>query len=391
MINKTWQGYTISKRVQNSNFPVYIKSIYRDEITWTTDYLYAKHYTEKAAKRIDARIDENILNGTFTDKDIIADAPQEDKTMTNALTELQKTKTDVMRGLHAVYGFNFEKPYRVAKIDGSTTVKAMRTAVDADDTYDMVVALVKDWRSYNAVALSPHYTQGFEIDKANRIYSIKGISSGRAFGGFYTKKAFTDARTSYDAETIVIAQNTKYFFSNSDARKYSARFVNNTHAKEMGIRYEIIKTIEHSHRTNIEFKRLGDNAMATTFYNSAEGMDKSGYLVSLYRDDLKKRAEQRRADIKKAEFAKHDYSDRVTTLREVINTKKNLLADELHKATTTKDLRVVRDKLTYWHGLIDLMEDFERFEENIRNKSFASIEACDALYNSILKNAIEKA
>lgn len=74
MITKTWQGYTISKRVKGSEFSVYVKSIYRGKITWTTDYLYAKHYTETAAKRIDREIEEDILNGTLTDVNIIADS-----------------------------------------------------------------------------------------------------------------------------------------------------------------------------------------------------------------------------------------------------------------------------------------------------------------------------
>lgn len=73
MISKTWRGYEISKRVRGHKFPVYVKSIYKGEITWTTDYTYAKHYTEKTAKRIDATIDRDIRDGKFTDKDILAD------------------------------------------------------------------------------------------------------------------------------------------------------------------------------------------------------------------------------------------------------------------------------------------------------------------------------
>ena len=72
MISKTWQGYYISKRRKGTEFKLYVKSIYKGEITWTTDYTYAKHYTEKTAKRLDAEIDEGIRNGEF-DNDILAD------------------------------------------------------------------------------------------------------------------------------------------------------------------------------------------------------------------------------------------------------------------------------------------------------------------------------
>ena len=73
MISKTWQGYEISKRRKGTEFKLYVKSIYKGKITWTTDYTYAKHYTEKTAKRLDAEIDEGIRNGEF-DNDILADS-----------------------------------------------------------------------------------------------------------------------------------------------------------------------------------------------------------------------------------------------------------------------------------------------------------------------------
>ena len=73
MINKTWQGYTVSKRCKSEPFPVYIKSIYKGEITWTVDYTYAKHYTEETAKRLDAEIEEGIRNGELGN-DILADS-----------------------------------------------------------------------------------------------------------------------------------------------------------------------------------------------------------------------------------------------------------------------------------------------------------------------------
>ena len=89
MINKTWQGYTISKRCGNEPFPVYVKSIYRGKITWTVDYTYAKHYTETAAKRIDAEIDEGIRNGEFAGKCLIADSEVQE------VVEEQQPETEV--------------------------------------------------------------------------------------------------------------------------------------------------------------------------------------------------------------------------------------------------------------------------------------------------------
>lgn len=93
MITKTWQGYAISKRIRGSEFSLYVKSIYRDKITWTTDYTYAKWYTEKTAKRLDAAIDEGIRNGEF-DNDIIADSEVQE---VPEVIEAQKQEAEVKR------------------------------------------------------------------------------------------------------------------------------------------------------------------------------------------------------------------------------------------------------------------------------------------------------
>lgn len=96
MITKTWQGYYISKKRPGTEFKLYVKSIYKGKITWTTDYTYAKHYTEKTAKRIDAEIDEDIRNGKFADKDILADdMVHEEPEVEETSAEIEETKESV--------------------------------------------------------------------------------------------------------------------------------------------------------------------------------------------------------------------------------------------------------------------------------------------------------
>lgn len=73
MITRTWKGYTISKKYKNHKFPVYVMSIYKGKINWTTDYAHAKHYTEKTAKRINAEIDRGIREGKFVGEDFVED------------------------------------------------------------------------------------------------------------------------------------------------------------------------------------------------------------------------------------------------------------------------------------------------------------------------------
>lgn len=317
--------------------------------------------------------------------------------MTNALTNLQRTKREVMKGLHAVYGFNFEKPYRAVEVCGSTTVKALEKAVCADKD-DVVVALVAEGSfkpHYNAVELSPYYAQGFDIEKAKRIFTTKNVNFANAFGNFYSKRSFSDARSAYDAKIIVVAQNKDCFFNRCNTEAFQTRLINKALPKSVGVRYQITeRSAERSYGTSFSMRTYDRNdcvVHATAYKDKGQTVedyiDKSGFLVYLYREELRKRAEKRKAMLAKSAFLAKDFSERVIVLREVVNARKNALAESLAKASTVEDVRKVRDAISYWHGLIDIMQDFEEFEKNVKNKSFASIAECDALYNSILKNA----
>lgn len=315
--------------------------------------------------------------------------------MTNELTNLQQTKTDLMKGLHLVYGFNFEQPYRVAKVCGSTTVRALEKSVCADKN-DKVVALVKDGQCYKAVVLTPYASQGFDIEKPRAIHCARGISWWKAFDTYCFKRSFSDARANCDAEIIVVAQDVKFFFNHTDTEKYASRVANRTNSasKSVDVRYKLIEVEEHTYGTDLVFTSDGNHihyATARPKDNETvtDVLDKSGYYVRAYREALKKRANERRAEIKRAEVQRTDFSSKITTLREVIKARRELLANELHNATTAKDLEAVRDSLSFWGGLLDIVRDFEEFEQNAKDKSFASVEASEALYNRILKKAME--
>lgn len=330
--------------------------------------------------------------------------------MANELTNITKAKKDLMRGLHLVYGFNFEKLYRVAKVCTPTTIGAMRKAVAADKN-DTVVVLASA-RYYSAiqperwitstdvcaVELDPIYAQGFDTDRARNIRRY-GLTTANSFDNYYEKKQFTEKRQEYNSAVIVIAQSREFQFCSTNPTEFKIRRQNALNGKDepRDIRHRILGTTDHSYGLVIEYCRMDKNTYGNHDYVTAypdenetitDLIDKSGYLVKPYRNALKKRADDRRAEIKRQEFLKMDYSNRIVTLREVITRKQNALADALRFASTSKALRKIGEDISYWHGLVDIMEDFEEFADKVENKSFASIEACDALYNRILDNAI---
>ena len=47
----TWRGCVIVFERRDHNFPLYVKHIRGGEVTWTTDYTYASHYSERTARK----------------------------------------------------------------------------------------------------------------------------------------------------------------------------------------------------------------------------------------------------------------------------------------------------------------------------------------------------
>lgn len=61
MIIETWRGYEVSRERPGNRFPVYVKSIRKGKVTWTTDYTYAAHYSKATA----IKHDNNIRTGVY--------------------------------------------------------------------------------------------------------------------------------------------------------------------------------------------------------------------------------------------------------------------------------------------------------------------------------------
>lgn len=61
---KTWQGCEIVFERKGHNFPMYVRNIRNGKVTWVTDYLYAKAYSEKTAKKHNEAIKAGLYEDT---------------------------------------------------------------------------------------------------------------------------------------------------------------------------------------------------------------------------------------------------------------------------------------------------------------------------------------
>jgi hypothetical protein len=214
------------------------------------------------------------------------------------------------------------------------------------------------------------------------------------FDYFFSKGSFEEVRKDAGAETYVFLQR-REFLKKPEKKPvdYSQRFkvkdVRYSWTSNMAERYvyslELYETTTDGKR-KIEF---GKNKcyLSDRPHNTADVIDKSGYLLQDRRENLKRRAAKLRAERAKAAFMAADNSAKVEELRGMIEARKNEIVQQLQQATTAEEVKKVESALAWWKGLGGIMSDFERFERNSAAKKYASIEEADRVYNGI-KNAL---
>lgn len=315
---------------------------------------------------------------------------------------------NLMRALNAVFGFDFCAPYHVAEINGKYTVNKIRKAVEAVaplyavNRYAFrVVALCSvSYPTYYAgrlyaVEITP---DGFDVDRARGVNQSR-FSSSNSFDYCYKKAQFDELRKEESARCFVVVQASEHLrpvqakpWRREDLMKPGERYdleKVNTFVYEFGgasyigglemrtrtasgelIRYELPR---YSRRDAIPAENVG------------EIIDKSGYLLQERRADLKRRADQARAEKQRAAYQETDNREKVETLRNIIGAKRHALAYELEHAETAEDVTTLYKKLrNYGNGFARIVEDFDRFEARTNAKSYPSIEASEKAYSDIL-------
>lgn len=317
----------------------------------------------------------------------------------------------LMRALNAVFCFDFCKPYHVTRIDGRYTLNKIRKAVEEVAPYyavnrysfRVVVLCAVDYPTYYAgrlyaVEIEP---DGFDIENAKRVNQSR-YSSSNSFDYCYKKAQFDELRKAESARCIIIVQasehlrpapktgdwkNTKliqkgerYDLEKVNTFVYEARGAQYINGVEMRARNASGELIRYDLGTRYTPRRCAIPADEVGAI-----IDKSGYLTYERREDLKRRAEQARAEKKRRAYEETDNSEKVRQLRVIICAKRHALAYELEQAKTSEEVAEVYKKLrNYGDGLASIVADFERFEKRTRAKEYPSIEASEKAYNAIL-------
>lgn len=318
--------------------------------------------------------------------------------------EALDSRRDLMRALNAVFGFDFQAPYHVERVEGHFTVNKIKKTVEAAaPLYAVkphafrVVALVKQspavygYESLSAVEITP---RGFDIEPARGI-SHTFFDSSDSFSYFFTKRDFDDLRKSDGSYCLVVVQAAEHL------RTIQKRSWRRTDLIREGERYDLekVNTFVYEHggaqfirgvdiRTRTASGELISYELpichrdrAIPAKNIGAVIDKSGYLLIERRADLKRRADAMRAEKKRKAYMETDNREKVEALRAIIAAKREALSRELREAKTAAEVETIYKQIRDYSNSL---ARFEVFEARTASKEYPSIEAAEEAYNGVL-------
>ena len=313
--------------------------------------------------------------------------------MTNSsIKKLLSVDRHAMQDLHAVLGFDFNKPFTVWEISGRFTVKQIEKEAEKRGYNNSVIAVcVRDRDGWNKdFSLVTVRCGAVKID-----YKMPYYGRGRGLDHFYTKSSFEDMRKSESAEAVIFAQR------HDDIKKpdckpvdFSQRFkverVNyctDGHGARWISKLELKQTTNNGKRVEYGYSYIDGDKSRTQ--DVREVIDGSGYLLKERRAERRRKAAKLRADREKEAYNATNNENQIEELRSMIKNRKSVIVSMLQAAETCAQLREVEKALAYWKGLSGIVSDFERFERNTAEKKYRSITESNSAFNAIKSALVE--
>ena len=317
------------------------------------------------------------------------------------ITEINKNKVLKMAGkntfrfVHEAAGIDFEKPVIYLYGEGPFTLrKIWENLPHLNYDYKVLIIFRRQWKSgLSIVKLLGR--DDFTIEVKSRTYfDYKTIPDT-----ICRKSDFNEARKENCVHFYVIAQrndytqpekgrdnsgygrkaikdNTRYYIENiaecyentAMARKYPYRL---SLIEEGGtgkkFDWNIYENIPH---------RYGEKIPVSDIF------DKSGYYVCARRAELKRRAENLRAERAKSEYLRTDISHYIPELKAAAEEAKKSFANDVLTASCADEFDELYNKV---RTIKNIYWDIERFEKYEKEKCFASVNAAIEYYNKIMQ------
>lgn len=298
------------------------------------------------------------------------------------LKNLENYKRGILRGLRGCLGFDLENELTIFEVNGSFTLNSIlkqAAAAGVDPVNYQIAVITRPAAGYSR----DEYTT-FIIDEngkfENKINHC-GYSNNNfvSLDTFYTKSDINDARKNA-LHTIIICQSRDLITApcrNNPAPDLMQRFKLNKvnyYVKQYGGQ-EYINSLdiipENSNGRAYEYKPgrgYSDEVNYTAF------IDKSGYITSIRRADLVRRAAAITAAKKQAAYNATNNEAALAELKSQIENKKAAIIAELQAADNHEAINAIAKKLDFFRGLSDIYFQFELLQEKDNAKSLPSID-----------------
>lgn len=285
-----------------------------------------------------------------------------------------------LRGLHDVFGFDFEKPHDIIFLRGTFTVGKVKKIAASAGYADKseIVLLLKAEKGYwtDELHVAKLIGDSVKIGFNAPWYHGKSLkTSDRAFDTFYAKKSFEELRKNENVVVYIVCQKRdflrlkeKEYIDREDRYTFDCRWTGHYNITSCTTNKVYELSLDSYRKERIE-----------------DVFDRSGYFVKYKRDDLKRRAAKLRAEREKAAYAETDNSEKISTLLALIGKRQAELVNRLSAATTSEALRAVEKSISYFSGFAGIVADFETFQRKTINKEYPSITASENAYNRLLE------
>jgi hypothetical protein len=248
-------------------------------------------------------------------------------TFPEAKKELLKANKKALKYVAEVYGYDFQKPYKITGILGKFTAKSIEKIIGSNNA----LLLMSDNDELRAVKLN--YGK----------FQVKDIKGGYEYNihSFYTQGDFESKRKSGEKATYIIQQDERYI-----------REIKEKNSGRIGV------YVNNRMRC---FELMTESEIA--------------------RINLKRRLEDYKADKRKKEVQATDYTAEIIKIKKAFTTLKTEIVSILMNASTYEDYKMLSNITD--HKLVWLVRDIENFKNNAITKSFISNEQAQDSMNSI--------
>lgn len=300
--------------------------------------------------------------------------------MSNIKLELLRENPKALQFINEAMHIDFEKDFLILKFENRFTYNQLKKEIDARINGKYIAALLlktTDRYHFNKELYFVEMSHG-------KFYPLRENNNLRYWSynmsWFHSIGDFEDVRKNKTSHIYVIAQK-----------------IENLSIKK-------VKEIDLSQRFNIENIRKCGDGMGNTWISevnliTTDGsntktifapnkhksikerendlsriIDKSGYILTLHRENMERRAKQKKEEKEKAAFLQKDFTLENNLLRAKIVNTKNYISRKMAIVETFDDAQKVADAAKNFQWL---MLYFEKHDEKINNKSFLSVKATE--------------